>query len=213
MYFSVDALSLLGNQAWRLQDDKKTWRPCHFSEALSPHDARLTDADEVSSWINVRLQKDADWGLIGKGKAGVFDFLMRGIFAHVILHRLSPPPLPIQDLMIQAIAKAEVGTPWLLYLDLGGNFRMLKSEESKIIGNPAIAVRGEIASSAAFIGEQAIHNTAMMDTLYHQFIAGWLEHLTTSRLSVFVPDTEDIRPLEECIAAIHNWQPESVAEA
>jgi len=208
MYFSIDALALLGDKAWRLQADKITWRPCKLGEPLQADDARLTDANEVSSWVNVRLQKDDEFGLKAKGKAGMFDFLMRGIFAHVILHRLSTAPVPIKDLMVQTIRHAEVGTPWLMYLDLGGNFRMLKSEESKIIGNPSIAVRGEIASSAAFIGEEAALNTTLIDTLYHQFVAGWLEHLTTSRLSVFVPDTEDIRPLDECLEKIKAWEHE-----
>lgn len=208
MYFSIDALALLGDKAWRLQADKQTWRPCHLGEPLQADDAKLTDADEVSSWVNVRLQKDNTFGLKAKGKAGMFDFLMRGIFAHVILHRLSAAPVPSKDLMVQTIGNAEIGTPWLMYLDLGGNFRMLKSEESKIIGNPSIAVRGEIASSAAFVGEEAVSNTTLMDTLYHQFVAGWLEHLTTSRLSVFIPDTEDIRPLEECLQSIRDWKHE-----
>ncbi|MDQ6977285.1 MAG: hypothetical protein Q9M75_04155 [Ghiorsea sp.] len=207
LFFSVDALSLLGNQAWRLQDDK-TWRDCEFGEDLKEGDAKLTDKEEVRNWVNIRLSKDKETGLKVKGKSGMFDFLMRGIFAHVIVHRLSPAPVPNKDIMIQTIAQAEVGTPWLLYLDLAGNFRMLHSEQTPIIANPDIAVRGEIASSAGFIGEEAVKNTEMMDALYHQFVAGWLMHLETRRLSVFVPDTEDIRPLDECIEKIQAWKHE-----
>ncbi|MDQ7057619.1 MAG: hypothetical protein Q9N62_03995 [Ghiorsea sp.] len=207
LFFSVDALSLLGNQAWRLQDDK-TWRDCEFGEDLKEGDAKLTDKEEVRNWVNIRLSKDKETGLKVKGKSGMFDFLMRGIFAHVIVHRLSPAPVPNKDIMIQTIAQAEVGTPWLLYLDLAGNFRMLHSEQTPIIANPDIAVRGEIASSAGFIGEEAVQNTEMMDTLYHQFVAGWLMHLETRRLSVFIPDTEDIRPLDECIEKIQAWKHE-----
>ncbi len=207
LFFSVDALSLLGDKAWRLQEDK-SWRVCNFGEPLTSNDAKLTEKKEVSSWVNVRLKKDKALGLKVNGKAGMFDFLMRGIFAHVIIHRLSAAPIPNKDIMIQTIAQAEVGTPWLLYLDLAGNFRMLHSEQTLIIANPDIAVRGEIASSASFIGKEAIKNEEMINTLYHQFIAGWLTHLETSRLSVFVPDTEDIRPLEECIKNIQDWQHE-----
>jgi len=208
LYFSADALALLGNKAWRLQDDA-TWRACSFGEPLQDGDKKLTDKAEVRDWVNIRLAKDNASGLKVKGKAGVFDFLMRGIFSHVILHRLSPPPMPNKDIMLQTIAQAEVGTPWLLYLDLSGNFRMLHSEETPIIANPDIAVRGEIASSASFVGEEAIKNTEMMDTLYHQFVAGWLRHLETSRLSIFIPDTEDIRPLEECVQSILDWKHEA----
>ena len=207
LYFSVDALSLLGDKAWRLQTDN-SWRSCAFGEPLQDNDAKIIEKDDVRNWVNVRLEKDKNLGLKPKGKAGIFDFLARGIFAHVILHRLSSAPVPNKDIMIQTIAQAEVGTPWLLYLDLVGNFRMLHSEETPIIANPDIAVRGEIASSASYIGEEAVKNEAMMDTLYHQFIAGWLVHLETSRLSVFVPDTEDIRPLEECIKKIQDWEHE-----
>ena len=208
LFFSIDALSLLGDKAWRLQEDNKIWRPCKFGEPLQESDAKITAQEEIRSWVNVRLQKDADFGLKAKGKAGMFDFLMRGIFSHVILHRLSAAPVPNKEIMLQTIAQAEVGTPWLLYLDLAGNFRMLHSEQTPIIANPNIAVRGEIASSAGYIGEEAVKNETMMDTLYHQFIAGWLAHLETSRLSVFVPDTEDIRPLEECIKKIEGWKHE-----
>ena len=207
LFFSVDALSLLGDKAWRLQQDK-SWRACKFGEPLLETDAKLTDKEEVRGWVNVRLQKDKDHGLVPKGKPGMFDFLMRGIFSHVIVHRLSSAPVPNKDIMIQTIAKAEVGTPWLLYLDLGGNFRMLHSENTPIIANPDIAVRGEIASSAAYIGEEAASNETMMDNLYHQFVAGWLAHLETSRLSVFVPDLEKIIPLEECVEKIHSWKHE-----
>ncbi|MDQ6989163.1 MAG: hypothetical protein Q9M19_04710 [Mariprofundaceae bacterium] len=209
LFFSVDALSLRGNQAWRLQEDK-TWRVADFGQPLQDSDAKLSDKDEVASWVNMRLKKDKLAGLKTNGKAGVFDFFMRGIFAHVILHRLSPAPVPNKDIMLQTIAQAEVGTPWLLYVDIAGNFRMLHSEENPIIANPNIAVRGEIASSALFIGEEAVKNSSMMDALYHQFIAGWLAHLETSRLSVFIPDIEDIRPIEECVEKIKAWAHESL---
>jgi len=207
LFFSVDALSLLGDKAWRLEKNR-TWRTCKFGEPLQGTDARITDKKDVRDWINVRLQKDEEFGLKVKGKAGLFDFLSRGIFAHVILHRLSPSPVPNKDLMVETIAQAEVGTPWLLYLDLAGNFRMLHSEETPIIANPDIAVRGEIASSASYVGVEAVKNQDMMDSLYYQFVAGWLMHLETSRLSVFVPDLEDIRPLEECLQSIQDWEHE-----
>lgn len=204
LFFSVDALSLLGNKAWRLQEDQ-SWRSCTFGEPLTANDAKLIEKKDVSSWVNVRLKKHKKLGLKATGKAGIFDFLMRGIFAHVIVHRLSASPLPNKDLMIQTIAQAAVGTPWLLYLDLGANFRLLDSEQTPIIANPDIAVRGEIASSALFIGKEAIKNEDLLNTLYHQFVAGWLTHLESKRLSVFIPDTEDIRPLEECVERIQSW--------
>ncbi|MDX8381420.1 MAG: hypothetical protein R8M14_04845 [Ghiorsea sp.] len=206
LYFSVDALTIMGDKAWRLQTDKQTWRACKFGEPLIDNDAQLTDKEDVKHWVNIRLVKDKASGLKVKGKLSVFDFLTRGIFSHVVLHRLSAAPIPSKDIMVQTIAQAEIGTPWLLYLDLAGNFRMLHSEETPIIANPDIAVRGEIASSADFIGEEATKNEEMMESLYHQFISGWLTHLKTSRLSVFVPDIEDIEPLEDCIEKINAWE-------
>jgi hypothetical protein len=110
--------------------------------------------------------------------------------------------------MIKTIANAEIGIPWLLYIDIAGSFRMLHSEETPIIGNPDIAVRGEIASSEGFIGKAAAENTEKMDELYLQFIAGWLTHLKTRRLSVFIPETKDIDSLEDYIEKIQAWQHE-----
>ncbi len=205
--FSVGAMPQVGNKAWRLQDDG-TWRPCTFGEDLKEHDAKLTDKEEVRGWVNVRLVEDKQTGLKVKGKTGMFDFLVSGILSHVVVHRLSAAPIPNKDIMLQTIAQAEIGTPWLLYLDLAGVFRMLHSEEVPIIGNPDIAVRGEIASSAGYIGEEAAADTEKMDVLYHQFVAGWLTHLETRRLSVFIPETKDMPELEDCIEKIQAWEHE-----
>lgn len=205
--FSVGAMPQVGKKAWRLQDDN-TWRRCTMGENLKKHDAKLTDKKEISNWINVRLVEDKETGLKVKGKVRLFDFFISGILSYVTVHRFSPAPIPDKNQMINTIAQAEVGTPWLLYIDLAGNFRMLNSEETPIIANPDIAVRGEIASSEAFIGNQAAQNTEKMDELYLQFIAGWLTHLQTRRLSVFIPETKDIHSLEDCIEKIHAWQHE-----
>jgi hypothetical protein len=138
----------------------------------------------------------------------MFDFLGSGILSHVVEHRLSAAPIPDKAQMIKTIANAEVGTPWLLYIDIAGSFRMLHSEETAIIGNPDIAVRGEIASSEGFIGKEAAENTEKMDELYLQFIAGWLTHLETRRLSVFIPETKDIDSLDDYIEKIQAWEHE-----
>ena len=205
--FSVGAMPQVGKKAWRLQDDN-TWRRCTMGENLKKHDAKLTDKKEISNWINVRLVEDKETGLKVKGKVRLFDFFISGILSYVTVHRFSPAPIPDKNQMINTIAQAEVGTPWLLYIDLAGNFRMLNSEETPIIANPDIAVRGEIASSEAFIGNQAAQNTEKMDELYLQFIAGWLTHLQTRRLSVFIPETKDIHSLEDSIEKIQAWRHE-----
>ncbi len=209
LFFSVGAMPQVGKKAWRLQDDG-TWRSCTPGEPLKEHDAKLTDKKEVSNWINVRLVEDKETGLKAKGKVRLFDFFVSGILSYVTVHRLSPAPVPDKAQMINAIAQAEVGKPWLLYIDLAGNFRMLNSDETPIIANPDIAVRGEIASSQAFIGKQAAQNTEKMDELYLQFIAGWLTHLETRRLSVFIPETKDIHSLEDCIEKIKAWKHEEL---
>jgi len=205
--FSVGAMPQVGKKAWRLQDDN-TWRPCTMGESLKEHDAKLTDKEEVRNWINVRLVEDKETGLKVQGKIRFFDFFVSGIVSYVTVHRLSPAPIPDKAQMINVIAKAKVGTPWLLYIDLAGNFRMLNSEETPIIANPDIAVRGEIASSEAFIGEQAAQDAEKMDALYLQFIAGWLTHLQTRRLSVFIPEIKDIHSLEDCLKKIEAWKHE-----
>ena len=205
--FSVGAMPQVGNKAWRLQDDN-TWRPCTFGEDLREHDAKLTDKDEVRGWVNVRLVEDKKTGLKVKGKTGLLDFFVSGILSFVVVHRLSPAPIPDKAQMIKTIAQAEVGKPWLLYIDIAGSFRLLDSEETPIIANPDIAVRGEIASSEAFIGEHAAQDEEKMDELYLQFIAGWLTHLQTRRLSVFIPEIKDIHSLEDCMKKIQAWKHE-----
>lgn len=207
IFFSVGAMPQVGKKAWRLQDDD-TWRRCTFGENLKEHDAKITDKEEVRNWINIRLVEDKKTGLKVKGKVRLFDFFISGILSHVTVHRLSSAPIPDKVQMIKAIAQAEVGTPWLLYIDLAGNFRMLNSETTPIIANPDIAVRGEIASSEAYIGEQAAQDSKKMDELYLQFIAGWLTHLDTRRLSVFIPETKDIHSLEDCLEKIQAWKHE-----
>jgi len=209
--FSVDALPAIGKQAWRLQQDE-SWRPCVFAEPLQSGDAQLTDKKEVSAWVDVRLEKDKDKGLKVKGKIGVFDIFVQAILAHIVVHRLSPAPIPDKTQMLQTIAKAKAGTPWLLYLDLAGNFRMLNSEKHTLIGNPDIAVRGEIASTEDYVGEKAAQNQEAMDTLYHQFLAGWLMHLQSKRLGVFIPDAKELHTLESCLTQIKAWQHEVIRQ-
>jgi len=203
--YSIDALSPSGSKAWRLREDG-SWRPCRYAEPLQEGDARITDKDTAAEWAGQRLKKDRVHGLKPVGKAGRFDFWMRGIFAHVISHHLTPPAIPERRDMEALIASLTPGQPWLVYLDGEGRFRALNTAQEPIIGNVDIAVRGEIASSADYVGPAAVRNEALMDELYRQYLGGWLEHLTTSALGVFVPDAEKLKSADEYIAAIRDWQ-------
>jgi len=206
--FSIDALDATGSHAWRLLDDRKTWRACVYAELLDAHDAHITDRETAGDWAGRRLKKDKAYVLTAKNKAGTFDFLMRGIFAHAVLHRLSPAPIPDKQQMIDCMAALPPGTPWLVYLDTGGNFRALDSQSVPLIGNPDIAVRGEIASSEDYVGKKAVRNTAMMDAIWLQFLAGWLEHLQSSNMNVFIPEVKTLKGENDYIQAIKHWQPE-----
>jgi len=206
--FSIDALDASGAHAWRLLKDKKTWRECVYAEAIQGGDARIADKETAEDWAGCRLKKDKTYVLARKNKAGKFDFLMRGIFAHAVLHRLSPAPVPDKQQMLDCIAGLEPGTPWLLYLDTGGNFRALDSHSTPIIGNLDIAVRGEIASSEDYVGKKAVKNAEMMNETWLQFLAGWLEHLQSSNMSVFIPEVKKLKEECACLDAISRWQHE-----
>lgn len=206
--FTIDALSAAGDDAWRLLADGESWRACIFAEDAREGDAMPEDTAQVQQWAGQRLKKDKALLLTRQGKPGVFDFLMRGIFAHAIPHRLSPAPIPDKAQMTEAVREAAPGTPWLPYLDLAGHFRMLDSSLEPIIGNLNLAVRGEIASAAGYTGPEAADNADAMDTLYRQFLAGWLEHLNTRRLAVFIPDAEKLAPEEDLKRKIGDWQHE-----
>ena len=190
-----------GNHAWRLQSDRKHGRPCIYAEALQEGDLQLSssDAEELNGR---RMQADNDYGLVMRGKPGMFDFLMRGIYTHAVLHRLSLPPVPSQEQMLNTIAGLAPGTPWLLYLDAAAHFRVLDTSRERIIGNLAIAVRGEIASSAAYIGAQAVENHALMDRTWRQFLGGWLDHLQSGNMAVFVPEVEKLKPEADYLSLI-----------
>lgn len=205
--FSIDALSPAADKAWRLQNDN-TWRTCTYAEALRENDARLTNKITAEDWAGRRMQKDKELGLIAKEKAGMFDFLMRGTFAHAVLHRLSAAPIPDKAQMIQTTALLEPGTAWLIYLNIAGQFKASDANNSKIIGNLDIAVRGEIASSSNYIGKQASLNEELMHNTYLQFLGGWLEHLNTSNMGIFIPDVEKLKEESEYNSDIQNWQPE-----
>jgi len=204
--FTVDALAASGDDAWRLLENSQEWRACIFAEDAREGDARLSAPADVADWPGRRLKKDKKHVLAPSSRPGMFDFLMRGIFAHVIPHRFAPPPIPGRDQMIASVRDASPGRSWLLYLNLAGHFRMLDTSASAIIGNIDIAVRGEIASSPDFVGAKAAAKEALMDESYHQFLAGWLQHLNTRRLGVFVPDAEKLDPEEKIIDRIRNWQ-------
>jgi len=205
--YSIDALSVSGDKAWRLQDDE-SWRPCTYGEALQPHDLRITDNAKAEYWVGRRLKKDKQGMLMPQQKAGRFDFLMRGIFAHAVIHHMQETPLPDRSDMEACIAAQTPGTPWLLYLDPDARFRSLDSGHEPIIGNLDIAVRGEIASSPDYVGPQAVTNAVLMDNTWRQFLGGWLDHLKSSNMNVFVPDIEKLKEESDYLDAIHHWQHE-----
>jgi len=206
--FSIDALSASGAKAWRLQTNH-CWRECIYAEALQGDDARISNKQDVEYWLNRRLIKDKDHGLTPQKKAGKFDFLMRGIFSHAVLHRYSAAPIPDKKQMTDCFAQLQPGTPWLVYLDVAGHFRALDTSKVSIMANLDIAVRGEIASSDDYVGTKAAGNERMMDQLYRQFLAGWLDHLSSSNMNVFIPDPEKLNDEASYIDAIQHWQHEA----
>ena len=205
---SMDALSASGDVAWRLQADRQHWLPCPFAADMRPTDALLETPDEAARLAGQRLKKDKTLGLKPAGRPGMFDFLMRGIFAHPVVHRFSPAPVPDKAQMTATLADLTPGTPWLVYLDLGGNFRALDSGTTRIIGNLDIAVRGEIASASGYVGAEATADARLMDEIYRQFLAGWLEHLKSRRLGVFVTDVEKLKDEASLLQVIASWQHE-----
>jgi hypothetical protein len=205
--FSIDALSASGARAWRLQENQ-SWRQCVYAEPLQDGDARIMDKQSAEFWVGRRLKKDKETVFSPQKKAGRFDFLMRGIFAHAVLHRSSSAPVPVKEQMINCLEQLPPGTPWLVYLDTSGHFQALDTSRTSIITNMDIAVRAEIASSENFVGPIAAANEKMMDNLYHQFLAGWLDHLKSSNMNVFVPDVEKLKEESTYIEAIQNWQHE-----
>ena len=205
--FSIDALSASGGHAWRLLEDE-SWRPCSYAEPLKTGDARIDEKRVAEQWSGRRLIKDKERGLLPQQKAGRFDFLMRGIFAHAVLHRFSPAPIPDKGQMQACVAAQSPGTPWLVFLNVSGHFAALDTSKTSIISNLDIAVRGEIASSPDFIGARASQDEKMMDELYRQFLGGWLEHLKSSNMNIFIPDPEKLAPDEQMLEAIRGWRHE-----
>ncbi|MBN4073591.1 hypothetical protein JYT23_02010 [Mariprofundus ferrooxydans] len=208
--FSIDALSPSGAKAWRLLEDQ-SWRECVYAEALQSEDARILDKKTAEAWLNLKLKKDKRLILTPEKKAGRFDFLMRGIYAHAVLHRLSSPALPDKTQMLACYAQLEVGTAWLVYLNIAGQFKAIDTNQTSIIGNLDIAVRGEIASSGDYIGAKAAADEQMMQNNYRQFLAGWLDHLKSSNMNIFIPDLEKLNNDDDTIAAIQAWQHEQAA--
>jgi len=205
--FSIDALSPAADQAWRLQDNQ-SWRHIDYAEPLHPHDQRMNSPKEAEAWLGIKMRKDKDMGLVPKGKSGIFDVLMRAIYTHAVLHRLSDVAIPERQQMLDVIRRLPIGTPWLLYLNLAGQFSALNTKQERIIGNLDIAVRGEIASSAAYIGEEAATRDELMDVTYRQFLEGWLEHINTGKMAVFVPDVEKLEEEEVILHKIQQWHHE-----
>ncbi len=205
--FSIDALSASGRRAWRLLANGEDWRPARFGEPLARGDA-LLEIDRAAAWHGRWLRRDRRHGLAPIGRLGPFAVFVRGAFAHAIVHRFSPAPIPDAAQLTNTIAGLAPGVPWLVHLDLGGAFRALDTRREPIRGNLRIAVRGEIASSEEYVGPKAAADEARMALLHRQFLAGWLEHLQTGRTGLFVPDPEATPPLDALRAALEAWRPE-----
>ncbi|RMH51510.1 MAG: hypothetical protein D6682_04335 [Zetaproteobacteria bacterium] len=192
--FTIDALLDSGRRAWRLCADRERWREVRFAGDLAAGDAALRAMEEVRPLLGLRLATDKRHGLVRRGRAGMFDFMQRGIFSHAIVHRLAPAPLPDRGQMVATLAAMEPGRPQLLYLDLGACFR--SREAVDLLHNPEIAVRGEVASSPGFIGPEAAARESYVALLWQQFTAGWWQHLATRRINCFVPDPAQAPPAE-----------------
>ncbi|MDX8401090.1 MAG: hypothetical protein R8K47_00515 [Mariprofundaceae bacterium] len=206
--YTIDALNARGDKAWRLREDG-SWRDCTYAAPIVEGDWFTEDPDEAAAWQGQRLKRARDGRFVRKGRPGVFDFWMRGIFAHAVPHHLDAPAVPEFAQMLDTIRGLEPGRPWLLYLDPEGRFRAIDTSQSPIIGNLDIAVRGEIASGSEWVGPDAVGDETRMDELWRQFLAGWLEHLRTHRLGVFVPDVERLKPsAEDYLAEFRDWRPE-----
>ncbi|RME83002.1 MAG: hypothetical protein D6771_06360, partial [Zetaproteobacteria bacterium] len=117
-------------------------------------------------------------------------------------------PIPDRAQLADCLRALAPGIPWLVYLDLGGVFRGLDTRTEPIIGNLRIAVRGEIASAPAYVGEAAAADALQVDTLFRQFLAGWVEHLHTGRTGIFIPEPEESPPVQESLRRIQAWRPE-----
>ncbi len=204
--FTIDALIDSGKKAWRLLADEQKWRPATFAEDLAAGDALLCSEDAVRAHIGLRMVVDRQLGLVRKGRAGMFDFMQRGIFSHAIVHRMDVAPLPDRQQMLDALAAMRPGRPQLLCLDLGALFR--GREATGLIHNPAIAVRGEVASSASFIGGEAAANEKYTAILWQQFCAGWWQHLSSRRINCFVPDVAQCPPAEVSLERAAAFVPE-----
>ncbi|MDQ6972809.1 MAG: hypothetical protein Q9M30_09175, partial [Mariprofundaceae bacterium] len=59
-----------------------------------------------------------------------------------------------------------------------------------------------------YIGPKASEDEKLMDEYYRQFLGGWVDHLNSSKMSVFVPDVEKLKEEGDYIAVIQNWQHE-----
>jgi len=200
--FTIDALIDSGKQAWRLTADQQQWRSVTFAENLHADDAMLTDADGIRDQLGLRMTKNRQFGLVHQGKAGMFDFLQHGIFTHAVVHRTGSTPLPDKGQLRTTIAAMQPGSAQLLYLDLGAVFRSRPATD--LVHNLALAVRGEVASSAPFIGK----NDDYIAMLWQQFAAGWLQHLVSRRINCFVPNLEQCPPVEETLVKIARFAPE-----
>jgi len=209
--FTIDALIDSGKEAWRLTANQAVqgqplWRGAKFAEALQRGDYMAESGDAIHHQLGLRLRKDRQFGLVQCGRSGVFDFLQRGIFTHAVVHRLGGAPLPDVAQLRSTIAAMAPGQAQLLYLDLGGVFRSRPA--TGLIHNIAIAVRGEVASSAQFLGEDAAANDDYIAMLWQQFAAGWWQHLSSRRINTFVPPLEQCPPAEESLQKVARFVPE-----
>ncbi|MDQ6978811.1 MAG: hypothetical protein Q9M09_01390, partial [Mariprofundaceae bacterium] len=137
--FSIDALADSGAKSWRLLADREHWRTAVFAEPLQAGDLQLAADEDAAAWHGLRLRHDKE-GLRVHDRPSRFDFLMRGVFSHAVLHRCSAAPIPDLQQMRDVVAAHDAGVPWLLYVNIAGQFAMLDTRTEPLIGNLRIAV-------------------------------------------------------------------------
>lgn len=196
---------------FRLQQDGE-WKRIEPTQRITLADGDFStgDLDEIRSHIleDEVIEIDGDSYHVHPRVRSLGD---QNVLSHQFwVARDTPPPLPSQEQLLQAISDTPVQEGMIsLCLNVHGDFVVL-SVPPMPFGNPSIAVRNESVFADEY-GDVSSIDSQYIKRTYRDALQEWCNHIRTGRVLLY-DDTGTTRALTDIMSEIEemrgNWSPQ-----
>ena len=193
--FTVDSL-VERSKDYRLQSDG-SWRRLDFRRKgasflnIMDSDLILTDVREAKKYEKRKEIENIGEKTYFVNPNTVQVFSDKHAFVFPRLHRTRVPRRFTREELHSVIANGDDSIYNALILDFDGRFSLIDFHSPERIDSE-IAVRNEcFCAGNGYVGRDAANDGEHMDETYLGMLDGWIKHLTTRKLDIFVDETPD----------------------